>query len=124
MKPGCLKVGGIGCGGVIVLLIAMSFCGNLLRSPEQRAADKAEQAEEETLMRARVAVRRYVTSQMKAPSTAEVTIREAGYGVDGKIRMVGHVDAQNSFGAMLRNEWIIELSQQGDEFKVDSFILE
>lgn len=46
-KPGCLKIAGVGCGGLIgifLLLSAAAFIFQAMRSPEEKAAEAAKEA--------------------------------------------------------------------------------
>ncbi len=63
-----------------------------------------------------------VRSQLKAPSTAtfcsksSATITHSG----NKWTIKGYVDAENSFGAMLRNDFTVVITISGDEYTVNS----
>ena len=49
-----------------------------------------------------------IRSQLRAPSTAEfpgAAISSARYDLGDTVRVSSHVDAQNTFGAMLRTPW-------------------
>lgn len=65
-----------------------------------------------------VLAKRCVKSHLKAPSTAEFTeMWNCGFSKgEGNIYiMTGYVDSQNSFGAMLREQWSIMAEFDGDD---------
>lgn len=57
---------------------------------------------------AEVACERFVERQLKAPSTAKYKDRVTVQGIDKSWTVTGNVDAQNSFGAMIRNGFICQ----------------
>ncbi len=73
-----------------------------------------------------------VTSELKAPSTANFP--SCGWSLDQyEIRedatkktvwVFGHVDAQNSFGAMLRSKFGVQLARSGGDWKVRKVTIE
>jgi hypothetical protein len=64
---------------------------------------------------------RFVKNSLKAPSTAEFAphrqLQITGSG-EGPWRVVGWVDAQNSFGAKLRNNFVCEVQFSGDTVRL------
>jgi len=60
----------------------------------------------------------YVKENLKSPSTAEFpscnekAIQRLG---NNKFRYSGYVDAQNGFGAMIRNKFMVEMQYKGDD---------
>jgi hypothetical protein len=64
---------------------------------------------------ARIACQDWVKEQLKAPATADFSDIEIS--VDGDVyTVVGAVDAENSFGAKIRNHWTCETQDTGDTF--------
>lgn len=60
------------------------------------------------------ACERFVSEQLKAPSTAKFSgfdteISDRG---DGRYIVQGYVDAENSFGAMIRNDYVCDVRHQ------------
>lgn len=51
------------------------------------------------------ACKEWVTDQLKAPATADFSNVEVKRYDDGRWRVAGEVDAENSFGATLRMSW-------------------
>ncbi len=92
---------GIGCLSILVIgaLIGLAswFSSN---SPEAQA----EREHELALVLAERACERAVTGQLKAPSTAEFSGTTAT-GSGTAFNVTGSVDAQNGFGAMIRNSF-------------------
>ncbi len=67
---------------------------------------------------------RKIRDQLKAPSTAEFSsVRYTGTSPKWVVR--GDVDAQNSFGAMLRSSWLCTATVNGDgSWSVDAAVIE
>lgn len=75
---------------------------------------------------ARVYAKIYVEQRLKSPSTAKFqdTVDFAvapakdkkGKPLKDVWEVSGYVDAQNSFGAMLRHNWYVKLVKQGDKW--------
>lgn len=93
---------GLGCGGLVlvfILLIVAFSCG---------ASDEGDDWEP-TAWEARQICEGWVENQLKAPSTAEFTDgTEVATDVNAWT-VTGTVDAQNSFGAMLRSTWSCDI---------------
>ena len=51
----------------------------------------------------------FITRDLKSPSTAKFIDMEATYATGCNFRVTGKVDSQNSFGAMLRSRFWIDL---------------
>lgn len=65
-----------------------------------------------------VLAKKCVKNHLKAPSTAEFTeMWDCGFskGDDNIYMMTGYVDSENSFGAMLREQWSIMAEVNGDK---------
>lgn len=61
-----------------------------------------------------------VLNQLKAPSTAELVSIAASPTEGDTWTVTGSVDAENSFGAMLRSDFACELTQTGDGWRIES----
>jgi len=82
----------------------------------ETAARLAEQEKFGAGYSARVAARRAVLQNLKAPSTADfpwLSTSETHLG-NGVWVVKGEVDAQNSFGAKLRHQWHVRLKWEGN----------
>lgn len=125
---------------VLVCLLALVFLSLMQGSPKQQAERAAEsqrriaemEAEEKRLRdpdyQPRLDDQRIyevydagvelVSRQLKAPSTASFGPRgprSVRQGVNGYIAE-GWVDAQNSFGAMIRTEWVCDIRRAGEQY--------
>jgi hypothetical protein len=69
----------------------------------------------------------FVTGRLKAPSTAKFPWMSRDYVSElgaGKFRVKAHVDAQNSFGAMLRTRFDCTVTHiEGDRWQLEDLIL-
>lgn len=61
-----------------------------------------------------------VLDELKAPSTADLVNISAYPDGDDHWIVNGSVDAENSFGAMLRSEFTCDLEQSGDQWQIIS----
>lgn len=58
----------------------------------------------------------FIKQTLKAPSTAEFPDTEATYNAaDDTYTVLGHVDAENSFGAKLRSLWTCTVKNMPDD---------
>lgn len=88
-----------GCLGAVALFIGLTAaCGALL------SAGGSSDDWEPTTVEARAICEDWVREQLKAPATARFSDGTESGGV-GSYVITGSVDAENSFGAMLRTEW-------------------
>jgi hypothetical protein len=91
-------------------------------SPEQIAAKQQKMDS----LNAREWAKTYVTQRLKSPKAAEfqnvldfavAPVKDKkGKPLKDVWEVSGYVDAQNSFGAMLRNNWYVKLVKQGDKW--------
>ena len=68
---------------------------------------------------AKICAKMAVEDRLKAPSTADFCSfgeMEATYLGDDRWKVTGYVDAENSFGAMLRQNWTVTLTLTGSGF--------
>jgi len=121
------NVPGGGCIALLVLCLALFVTSRLVNGPSNstsspNAADEQQRMEDHERAGAWVAAKEFVNRRLKSPGSAEfpwiheVTVQSQG---DGRFRVVAWVDAQNSFGALIRThfsctvhkgdgEWILE----------------
>ena len=98
--------------GVILLvwiIVASSTCGGSKdKTPESQV----------TSSRAWQIAKDMVKDKLKSPSTADFPWTEDRYTMlkDSAIMIIGHVDSQNSFGAMIRTNFSITLQYRGGEW--------
>ena len=111
-KPGCIK-SAFGCLDMIVLsIIGMVFLMAHLPDLSETPTD------ETASFRGELFARHIIPSALKSPSSADfidstISTHRIGDYVDEsekhlqQWRVEGDVDAQNSFGAMLRSHWVV-----------------
>jgi hypothetical protein len=77
-------------------------------------------------LEAKMMCRQFVERSLKAPSTADFPFSDefSAVGKDnGPYIVIGYVDAQNSFGAMLRTHFTCELHTDGKEWFLDNLTM-
>lgn len=116
MTPrGCL----LGALGLVGALFGMAWCAKMTETP----ADRAAAYERDLKYSACDVVQQRVKEMLKAPSTAKFDSCISGATISKKegsetYTVIGSVDAQNSFGAMLRSAYIGTATHSGtDPFK-------
>lgn len=69
--------------------------------------------------------RNFIKKALKAPATAEfsnpITDKETTSSTvthEGRIQSKGFVDAQNSFGALLRQSWMVVVQPEGEQWRI------
>lgn len=65
-----------------------------------------------------VQAQEFVKRSLKAPSTAEFPWEPVSAGTDGTglYQVESYVDSQNSFGAMVRSKWMLNMRLVGDKW--------
>ena len=68
-----------------------------------------------------VQAQEFVKRALKAPSTAEFPWEPVRAGTDGTglYQVESYVDSQNSFGAMVRSEWMVNMRLSGDRWTLE-----
>lgn len=68
-----------------------------------------------------VQAQQFVKQGLKAPSTAKFPLEPVSAGTDGNglYQVESYVDSQNSFGAMVRSEWMVNMRLVGDKWILD-----
>ena len=108
---------------LLSLMVVLAALGDNKRRPSSRL----DTAHELQMIKA---AQRGVSSILKAPSTAEFpspTFNRGAYSISevspGTYRVTGYVDAQNSFGAKLRNNWAAICQGNGMDWIASDAIL-
>ena len=112
---------------IIPFMIYMEDRGEQKKAPQPLTpAEKAAKQESSDEFDARIYAKEYVKNSLKAPSTAKFqspanfAVQHLKGGKDNPNqdlwKVSGYVDAQNSFGAMMRNRFYIELVKLGDKW--------
>lgn len=104
-KPSGGVWGCLGCLGIIAVLVVAFFVYSATRD---RSGDEAR----DRPVLAKIACENAVKNSLKAPSTAKFTGTQAS-GSGNSYRVTGAVDAENSFGAALRNTFACSVSFSG-----------
>jgi hypothetical protein len=110
-----------------IALVLLAFVGIISptrdSSPAESRTNRPTSAndEESASHKAFLIAKRFITDQLKAPSSAEFSgtiFPEYRYSKlpDGSWRISSWVDAQNGFGAKLRKNWVCELRQTGSDW--------
>jgi hypothetical protein len=114
-----------GCLGVVLLFFGLAVVGSLFKTPKtpEQQAQEAKSKEEKSCnsddIGAFVMAKGFVKKVLKSPSTAEFP-----WGTtDSTIRNIGnctydvrsYVDAQNSFGAKIRNNYHVVVKYEGND---------
>ena len=110
----CLVLVLLGALGLLVLVIAGST-GSSDRTTPSRVPPEFE---------ARAECRMAVVNSLKAPSSAEFVTIQAKQTSPGRWTVGGQVDAQNSFGAMIRSHFICEAVESGTGWRVERLEVE
>jgi len=112
-KSGPLVLIGIIMGVVLLVGLSLVGAGNSSGSGSAHSAPDA--------IAAWVDCKSFVTNNLKSPSTAEFPLSNADGVIIGHIAsndrwsVIGYVDAQNGFGAMIRQEFGCQVSYSGDK---------
>jgi len=69
-----------------------------------------------------VQAQQFVRQGLKAPSTAEFPFDPISVGTDGNglYQVESYVDSQNSFGAMIRSHWMLNMRPVGDKWMLET----
>ena len=95
---------------VVIFICLMSRCGSDSSEPEVDKGDSTD---------AYLVCQDFVSEGLKAPSTAEFASMSNSTinNTSGDYWSVSsYVDAQNSFGAMIRTHFVCELTYRGDDY--------
>lgn len=98
---GCLKIAGLVIAVPIVLIAGIFIIGSMF-------SDESNDDEAQSI----VACESEVKANLKAPSTASFS--STASGGDGQFTVTGTVDAQNGFGATVRNSFECSVGVSGD----------
>jgi hypothetical protein len=115
MPKGCL---GIVVIGVVVFLLIAMFGERKPDTPEQRRADNCADTDSAKIG-AFVYAQEFVNRTLKAPATAKYpsfsddSVRVI-YKGNCQFSVIGYVDAQNSFGALIRSRFAVDLSYDAE----------
>lgn len=106
---------------IIVLLVGLSIMVGVeegKRAPKETVVEEVEPVKKiDTMFYAKLAAKKNIEDQLVAPSTAEfqpvyeMIVKQSS----DSFEISSYVDAQNSFGAMLRQDWICRMKYTGGD---------
>jgi len=116
--------------GLLLLFFILSLFGRISQPTQPPQSDTPEQvaAKKEYLesIEARDSAKQYVIKSLKAPTTAKwpstldfgvaPKLDKNGKKIEGVWEVSGYVDSQNSFGAMLRQNWNVKLKKTNNSW--------
>lgn len=94
----------VGCGIVLVLLFVVGMCVNTVDESSETAPARSHDE-----ITAYTMCQKFVEDRLKAPRTAKFPWSASELTTDlgdGRYQVRAHVDAENSFGAMLRTRFV------------------
>ena len=113
-------------GGFLALVIFQCTMREERTASEQASmspTQKQAQLDESVRSDAKWMCKEFVEKTLKAPSTAEFqsynNFSASGTG-EGPFQVSGYVDAENSFGAKIRTQFICELRRTGDNWQLEN----
>ncbi len=123
------KKGGKG-GGCLVLVLAIAALAVIswLVGGSNSSGDGGARSDSAEAVGAWVICQQFIEDRLKAPSTAEFPSGYSQYTTrlsSTRFRVDAYVDAENSFGAMIRNEFSCTVVYQGnDRWRLEDLIFE
>lgn len=113
--------------GIVVIVPILLIFGFFSCVSSCKSSNEAYQKEKETegsLYQAKILCEQRIKNMLKAPSTAKITFENKNK-IGTTYTFSGYVDAQNSFGAMLRKPFYIRLEfEPGKGYKILKFDFE
>lgn len=108
---------------VVVLVILVNMSDTVIyETSEPQSPEQLESGRDES--DARMYAKHFVEKSLKSPSTAKwssygetgvaIMTDEQGNKIKDRWHVSGYVDAQNSFGAMIRQKWYVAMQKSGD----------
>ena len=110
-------VGGV-LTAILVLTILFTWGYMLFSGSDSPSANKPHEL---SAIELHVQAQEFVKRALKAPSTAEFPWEPVSAGTDGTglYQVESYVDSQNSFGAMVRSEWMVNMRLSGDRWTLE-----
>jgi hypothetical protein len=118
--------------GLIIFIVIYSLPSGDSEPSSLSSQPKQEQVSKPTEVEASIIAKDFVKIFLKSPSTAKfplleynsVALPDTEFG-KSRYRVSSYVDAQNAFGAMIRNNWTVTMKYLGGEWNsVESWELE
>jgi hypothetical protein len=99
---------GIGAGLVGIAILVATYNPHHEATPAERKADAQRACQD-----------KFIPDRLKAPATAKYTNASVTTSL-GTYTVTGSVDAQNSFGAQIRSNFICIMHSDGDQWVLDN----
>lgn len=87
----------------------------------RKEAEKEQERQRSIAGDARYTAKEFVKRRLRAPSTASfsgLTETSVTKTKDGDYFVMGWVDSQNGFGAMIRSTWIVQMKDMGSKWQL------
>ncbi|SNR98957.1 hypothetical protein SAMN06272737_1579 [Blastococcus mobilis] len=109
-----------GCGTVVGGLLILGVIGSIFNGCDDD--DSGSSGSDGSDSGAYYACEGFVEDRLKAPSSADFSGYFDSYVIQSgdEYTVSGYVDAENSFGAMLRSEWTCTVRDGGDTWYLES----
>ncbi len=110
----------------IALIAVVIFVAAWWVWPSRSPAEPAQSESRDRKTEAWVMCQQFVEARLKSPASAEFPWGSAPYVTrlpDDRYRARAYVDAQNSFGAMLRNDFNCVVEWTGERWELESLTL-
>jgi len=101
-----------------ILLLTWGYFAFFTGTPSPERVSKPHEL---TAIELHVQAQQFVKQTLKAPTTAEFPWDPVSAGTDGTglYQVESYVDSQNSFGAMVRSEWMVNMRLSGDRWTLE-----
>lgn len=103
---------------IIIMLSVLGWISDTISNPTSNWPKTVEQVWADKKFEASAYCKTAVESLLKSPSTAKFSNYQYGYQWEWIWRVVLDVDAQNSFGAMLRSSYFCDFKIEGEEYSM------
>jgi hypothetical protein len=115
----------IGCGVIVLLLFALCVSND-----REIARDRTSERREGSVEGAALACQGFVRQRLKSPASATFPnpyaqgTHEMHRLADGVFQISSYVDAQNSFGALIRNTWNCEVRLVAGSYRLTTVLIQ
>lgn len=112
--------------GLLVTVVVAGQIARAFQTPQQRALIRAAERASAGTREARRFAEQAVAARLKAPATAKFSGAAETFATnwgDGTFSVTGWVDAQNAFGALIRNTYFVKLRMNGGAWATEELTL-
>ena len=117
--PAAKGLSAVGCAGIVGGLVVLAIVGSMINSLSQEPS-AAKPAHDQ--VGAYVACQQFVEQRLKAPKTADFPSGASQFTRmigDGEYQVTAYVDAQNGFGALIRNNFTCVVNWTGSAYHLE-----